>query len=329
VIINGNFVVAQRGITFTSGTVPLNSDDTFLLDRWVLLSDGNDIVDVSQETTVVPTGSAASIKLDIETEDKKWGLLQIIEAKDSAALIGGNVSLSFKAARGAGDTNTLLRAGVLSWSSTDDAVTSDVINAWGAEGTNPTLVANWTFENTPAALAELTDAWQTYKIENIAIDTASTTNVAVFIWSDDMTNAVGDLVYITDVKLAVGVLATPFVPRPFGEELELCKRYYEKIQGVAYGRYGAGYSSQTNLAICHIGYVAKRVSPTVSCSDVAQFLVQFTSTSTATTNVVFSFAHANGVTMSATTAAVQTVGQGVGIMGANNTSHWIMVAAEL
>jgi hypothetical protein len=43
-IINGDFKVSQRGTTFTSATTPANSDDTYLLDRWVLLSDGNDIV---------------------------------------------------------------------------------------------------------------------------------------------------------------------------------------------------------------------------------------------------------------------------------------------
>lgn len=229
-IINGEFAVAQRGTVFTSASTPANSDDTYLLDRWVLLSDGNDIVDVSQELTAtnLPTGAVAGAKFDIETEDKKWGILQIIENKDSKPLIGGNVSLSFKAKRGASDTSTLLRAAVLSWSSTADTVTSDVVDAWGAEGTNPTLVENWTFENTPVALAELTDSYQTYKIENISIDTASTTNVAVFIWSDDMTNAVGDLVYITQVKLELGSVATSFVSRPYGGELRLCQRYYEK-----------------------------------------------------------------------------------------------------
>jgi hypothetical protein len=241
-IINGGMGVAQRGTTFTAATVPLNSDDTYLLDRWILLSDGNDIVDVSQVTTPVPTGAYAAACFDIETEDKKWGWLTILEAKDSARFIGGTVSLSFKAARGASDTSTLLRAGILSWSSTADTVTSDIVNAWGNEGTNPTLVANWTFENTPAALADLTDAYQTYKIEGISIDTASTTNIAVFIWSDDKTNAVGDLVYITDVQLELGSVSTPFEFRHHGQELALCKRYFYKLNSSATAGYVYGIS---------------------------------------------------------------------------------------
>jgi hypothetical protein len=263
-IINGSMRVAQRGTSFTSATTPANSDDTYLLDRWILLSDGNDIVDVSQVTTPVPTGSYSAACFDIETEDKKWGILQVLEAKDSARFIGGTVSLQFKAAMATGDTNTLLRAAVLSWSSTADTVTSDVVNAWGAEGTNPTVVANWTFENTPAALDALTASYQTYKIEGIAIDTASTTNIAIFIWSDDMTNAVGDLVYITDVQLEPGSVSTSFEFRHYVQELALCQRYYcfRPDQG------GAGIAISTAIVVCNIGYVVPmRVIPTVVISN--------------------------------------------------------------
>jgi hypothetical protein len=275
-LINGCFRVAQRGTAFTAATAPLNSDDTYLLDRWVLLSDGNDIVDVTQVTTPVPVGAYAAACFDIETEDKKWGILQILEAKDSARFIGGTVSLSFKARRGAGDTSTLLRAAVVSWSSTADTVTSDVVDAWGDEGTNPTLVANWTAENTPAALAELTDAYQTFKIEGIVIDTASTTNIAVFIWSDDKTNAVGDLVYIADVQLELSATATPFAARPIEQELALCQRYFEKsyAQGTAPGTATAVGATQAYLSSNNVPagipygtwtvQVTKRATPTVT-----------------------------------------------------------------
>ena len=47
-VINGDFRVAQRGTSFTSATAPANSDGNYLLDRWIVLSDGNDIVDVSK-----------------------------------------------------------------------------------------------------------------------------------------------------------------------------------------------------------------------------------------------------------------------------------------
>jgi hypothetical protein len=153
-LINGDFIVAQRGTAFTAATTPANSDDTYLLDRWVLLSDGNDIVDVDQETSTIPEGSRSAMKFTIATADKKWGILQVIENKSCVHLLQtsvpySRVSLSFKARRGTGHTTpTKIRAGVLAWSDAADTVTSDIVDAWGAEGTNPTAVANWTFENT-------------------------------------------------------------------------------------------------------------------------------------------------------------------------------------
>ncbi len=332
-IINGGFRVAQRGTTFTSATTPANSDDTYLLDRWTLLSDGNDIVDVSQVTTPVPTGSYNAAQFDIETEDKKWGIIQILEAKDAARFIGGTVSLSFKAAMGVGDTSTLLRAAVLAWSSTADAVTSDVVNAWGAEGTNPTVVANWTLENTPAALAALTTAYQTYKIEGIAIDTASTTNIAVFIWSDDMTNAVGDMVYITDVQLELGSVATPFEFRPYEQELALCQRYYE-VLGDGSGVYnsfssGAAFCQSTTVVVTILSYKTKRVVPTISNNLATNFRVQYLATAVAAASMAFSEITTRNCLWAVTCAAVLTAGQGC-LLDSNgvNTTR-IYVGAEL
>ena len=235
-MINGDFAVAVMGSTFTSATTPANNDDTYLLEDWVILSNGNDVVDVSQETSVIPSGGTAAIKLDVETVNLKFGILQIVENRMARSIIGGVCSLSFKA-RITGTSITAIRAAVIAWNSTADTVTSDVVSAWGLAGTNPTLVANWTYENTPAALTAPTTSYQTYTIENISIDTASATNVAVFIWTDDVTTTVGDFLYISDVQLEIGATATTFKRRHFTTEESLCARFYQQSynNGVAPG----------------------------------------------------------------------------------------------
>ena len=53
-IINGGMDIAQRGNTFTS-TSSANNDDTYVLDRFYILSDGNDAIDVTQTTTASGT----------------------------------------------------------------------------------------------------------------------------------------------------------------------------------------------------------------------------------------------------------------------------------
>lgn len=224
-IINGAMMVAQRGTSFTSATTPANSDDTYLLDRWTLLSDGNDIVDVTQATDA-PTGGLNSIGLDVETVNKKFGIIQFIEQKNCIGLIGNTVTLSFKARVSSLTKLDNVKCAIIAWSGTADAVTSDVVSAWGVEGTNPTLAANWTYENTPANLS-VTTSWATFSV-SAAIDTASTKNIAVMIWSDVTDTTLGDFLYITDVQLEMGSVATPFERRPFQVEAYLCQRYYYK-----------------------------------------------------------------------------------------------------
>ena len=227
-LLNGSFQINQQAVTtYTSGTTPANSDDTYLLDQWILLSDGNDIVDVSQETSVVPTGSPSAIKFEVETQNKKFGICQIIENKDSIKFAGSRVSLQFKAKTVNAKVIENLRAGVLSWNGTADAPTSDIVSTWGAEGANITPSTNWTLENTPSNLTLSTSTWTTYKIENIYIDTASMANLAVVIWVDDTDAAVDDLLYITDVQLNNGIVCTPYRHIKFIDDLIACKRFFE------------------------------------------------------------------------------------------------------
>lgn len=224
-LINGGFAVAQRGTSFTSGA---NNDDAYTLDRWYILSDDNDVIDVTQDTTTVPTNGEFAIALDVETTNKKFGIATIIENKDIIGLVGNTVTFSFKAK--VSDTTKLdnVKAAIVAWSGTADIVTSDIISAWGAEGTNPTLVANATYENTPANL-NVTTSYATYSI-TAPIDTASTGNLILFIWSDVTDTTAGDFLYIAESKLELGSIATPFVyaGETFAGELVACQRYFEK-----------------------------------------------------------------------------------------------------
>lgn len=226
-IINGGFDIAQRGTSFTASA---NNDDAYTLDRWYILSDGNDIVDVTQNSSVVPTNGQYAIALDVETINKKFGIAQIIERANCKGLIGETVTLSFKAKVSSTTKLDNVKAAIVAWSGTADTVTSDIISAWGVEGTNPTLIANATYENTPANLS-LTTSYATYSI-TAAVDTASTNNIIVFIWSDVTDTTLGDFLYITDVQLEPGSTATPFEHRPIGAELALCQRYYVKTYDI-------------------------------------------------------------------------------------------------
>lgn len=221
-LINGDFRISQRGTSFVAGA---NNDDTYNLDRWTLLSDGNDIVDITQ-STLHPSGLGNSIALDVETASKKFGIVQFIETQNIYGIRGKNVTLSFYA-RTTGSGLKNVKAVILSWTGTADSLTSDVVSTWNSANTTPTWAANWTAENTPSSLV-MTATWTRYSV-TANIDTAGTNNVAVFIWSDTGGN-IGEFLYIADVQLEVGSSASTFEQRSISAELALCQRYYYRVQ---------------------------------------------------------------------------------------------------
>jgi hypothetical protein len=225
---NGDFRVNQTGLTYTSTSLRANNDDAYTLDGWYILSDGNDTIDVSQDTTTIPTNGYAAIALDVETTNRKFGIAQIIEARDCVDLIGNTVTLSFKAKVSATTNLDNVKCAIVAWSGTADSVTSDIVSAWNVEGTNPTLIANATYENTPANL-NLTTSYAEYSV-TAAIDTASTKNIIVFIWSDVTTTSAGEFLYITDVQLEKGETVTPFERKTYDVELAWAERFLPIIK---------------------------------------------------------------------------------------------------
>ncbi len=262
-LFNGSYAVAQRGTTFASGS---NNDDTYNLDRWYVLSDGNDAVDITQNTAAAPPEQKFCIALDVETVNKKFGVAQIIENINCADLQGQTVTVSFQAKVSATTKLDNVKCAIVAWSGTADSVTSDIISAWGAEGTNPTLIANATYENTPANL-NVTTSWATYTV-SAPIDTASTNNVIVFIWSDVTDTTAGDFLYLAGVQLEAGSVATPFERRPYGTELNLCYRYFQKFQGVGVDdNWASGIAYTSTLGICPFIWSPQlRAQPTITTS---------------------------------------------------------------
>lgn len=222
-IINPGFNLAQRGTQFKSTTPIPNNDKTYTLDRWKLLSDGNNIVDVMQNTANRPAGSAACAQLIVNAANTKCGLVQILENADSLAVVGSSASVSFKARIAAGTTAlNAVRMALLAWSGTADQP-GDIIQSWGAAGTNPTLGTSWAYTNTPIDIA-LTTAWQTFTMNDIAIP-GSATNVALFFWIDGAT-ATNDELLISAMQLNEGSAAAGYFEPKFGEELLRAQRYY-------------------------------------------------------------------------------------------------------
>jgi hypothetical protein len=331
-LINGGFAIAQRGTSFTASN---NNDDAYTLDRWYILSDTNDVIDVTQDTTTVPTNGQFAIALDVETVNKKFGIATIIENKDCVGLIGNTVTFSFKAKVSSTSKLDNVKAAIVAWSGTADTVTSDIISAWGAEGTNPTLIANATYENSPANL-NLTTSYATYSV-SAAVDTASTKNIILFIWSDVTDTTLGDFLYIAESKLELGSSATAFQYSggTIQGELANCLRYFKQYSA----------ADSANLIFSPIAITANsaqatgpiplvvsmRAIPSLSVSAVGDFSLSDGTVSFASTSITLSSS------FSSTDGAVVTVGN-AGTMShpgapfrleANTTSARLNLSSEL
>ncbi len=224
-ILNSSFDLAQRGQTFNT-TTPFsnaNNNENYCLDQWIIVSDGNDAIDVAQSTTA-PTGSTHAISLSIETANKKAGVLQWLEASQCQNLIGKTVTLSFQAKSDDAAIDDF-RAVVLSWDGTADQPDKTIISSFGSEGSNPTYNTNVTAENTSANL-NLSTSFQKFSI-TCDIDTSGAKNVGVYIFSNTTTGlSAGENIFISQVQLEVGSTATEYVHEDYYTTYLHCARYF-------------------------------------------------------------------------------------------------------
>lgn len=241
-LINGSMDIWQRATTFTTP-----NDDTFGPDRWNFLVDGNGAWTFTRDTDV-PTGDFTySLKCTNVTLNKQCGIVQILENVDSEKLQGKKASLSFYA-KTTGTEIGNLRATVLSWDSTANSVTSDVVGTWAGAGTDPTWATNWTAEVAGSNKA-LTASWQRFTIENISLDTSDINNIAVVIWVDDTTISANDDFWVTGVQLNEGEVATKWQPRHYITELMLSQRYCWALTEASNGVIGNGRNESTTRAL--------------------------------------------------------------------------------
>ena len=247
---NGKMQVAQRGVSFTAttgasgtGTDYNNDIPNIVLDRWKLLGEATDIVDVTQETTLTPDGSGFAMKFEVERLDAvKFGIIQIVDSKRSAQLAGSNCSLRFDARVDDSLGPDHLRAAIISYNGTADAMgASEPITSYATAQSNInfSLATDYTYENSPASLATLATTYQTFKIENIGINATGAQdvpqNVCVMIWSDDHTATIDSTLYISNVSLQKGEAALFPEPISLADDLHNCRHFFRSTfdNGVA------------------------------------------------------------------------------------------------
>lgn len=194
------------------------ADDSYCAGVWnVLNSTGNP--DISGQGAGATDDYTRAFRCTFDATGQ-CGIVQFFTADDTRKLRGTTLSLSFDAW---GTSVTSLRAAVLYWTGTADALTSDVVGTWLSGGVNNTLAASWSYANTPGADITITSSQARYEVEGIAIPT-SANNLAVFIWTPS-SEASGDLFNVAKVKLEIGAIATPFSTPGLADEIARVQQF--------------------------------------------------------------------------------------------------------
>lgn len=196
----------------TSREVFCCDDADFLADRWYTLREGGYSVASRQ------TGVGLQIKT---TTTDKFGIVQIVPAKELEPYINGKFSLSIDVKS---DGTSKCKLALLSWGDETDSPTRDVVDVWGATDTNPTMVTDWTMDGV-SDFTTLSSSLQTLSVEDVSL-TSGTKNIALFLWVE---NTVEDeLISINNAQILPSVSISSYSNESYLKELTKCLRFYQK-----------------------------------------------------------------------------------------------------
>jgi len=216
-IINGAMVIDQRN-TGTSFTVP-NANGYGSCDRWASLA-GATSTWTMQRVSSGLANFAYALQAGRNASSSSTSILyigQVIETNNCQDLAGQSVTLSFYAKAGA------------NFSASSSAL---IVELWTGSGTDQGWAslgsATWTSQASTISTSKvLTTTYQQFT--STATVPAGTNEIAIRIWYAGVgTAGANDWFQITGVQLEKGSTATSFDYRPYGTELALCQRYYEK-----------------------------------------------------------------------------------------------------
>lgn len=234
-IINGDFMVHQRGGTISTGVGAL----TYTLDRWIVAA-GTAALSVSQ-------GSGTSAPYNYllvqgAASNANWSIRQRIESRNIRDLAGKQVTLSFHLYNSTGNASNV-------------SVTISSANA----------VDNFSAMTTVSSQSVNLSSTGLKQTFTLTLNAACANGIEIRFESPSPFTS--GLLVLHTVQLEAGTIATPFENRPVGVELSLCQRYFQSASsGSLMYRF---YNFSTNTTTVHINCQFKqtmRAQPTTTAT---------------------------------------------------------------
>lgn len=232
-IINGAMEISQRGTSFAAA-----ANGAYTLDRYVYSNSTGGVVTITQDTASVPSTNEFQYALKVAVTTADTTILtgdycdvgHKIEGYNVRDLIGKTFTLSFWVSSSKTGTHcvSFRNAGFDRSYVTEYTINS--ANTWEYKSVTVTggliTAGTWLWTNGMGLFVDFclamgstfyttANAWQTGNFN-------ATSNQV------NCLDAIGNVFALTGVQLEVGNTATPFEHRPYGTELALCQRYYEK-----------------------------------------------------------------------------------------------------
>ena len=347
-LINGSMAVAQRGTLTGQG----GADFYTTCDRWKLddTAGAQARYTTSQGTSGGVSGKEPWLSINVTTAEaaeaagEKNGWNQFVEGNNTRAIVNSSgqikaTSFSFdvKFAKGGGSslsTPYTMCVGVYA---------GDVDYMWVEE---ISITADDTWEHKSFAIdalaqaASAIDTSQGYRIQFMMLAGSNYTDGSTG-WNsggagkpattnqDNLADATGNILGITNVQWEVGDVATDFAHEDYGTTLNKCLRYFEK-QNFVTNTFGAvGFSNTTTSHQMVLQFTEKReTGPTIAVSTASQWEVNRSGTDQTCTALTGESASKVGMTLLATVSSGLTAGEAA-VIRSNDAGNYITISSEL
>jgi hypothetical protein len=287
VVINGAMNVAQRS---TSVTGIGASAGYFTVDRFNINASGTSGRLTMTQTADGPSGFANCIKLDCTTADTDMDANKFIileqrfegqdlqrfmkgtsDAKEYAVsfYVKGNASATYVAELFDVDNTRQVSktfSVTTSWTRVELTFPADTTGAFDDDNAQSLNLHLWLVSGTTYTSGTLSQTWTS--------NSGNNANRAV--GGGNFFSSTDNTFFITGMQLEVGSVATEFEHRSYGEELALCKRYFEKFTYNGSGCISIATNTGADAAFCDLYFSEKRAAPTVTSSSVGNGSGQLT-----------------------------------------------------